>query len=92
MMFHNTCDLERTVPAARVAITIDEKLLGELDRWVANGEFPNRSRAVQEAVRSFRQARMRRGRLLRELARLDPNEERALADEAFTADEEWPAS
>jgi Arc/MetJ-type ribon-helix-helix transcriptional regulator len=78
--------------AAKVAVTIDEKLLGEVDRWVAAGEFPSRSRAVQEALRAFRQSRTRRNRLLRELVKLDPNEERALADESFTADEEWPAS
>lgn len=77
---------EGVVPAAKVAITVDEKLLNDVDQWVANGEFPSRSRAVQEAIRAFGQARGRRQRLLRELAKLDPEEERALASERFLAD------
>lgn len=72
--------------AAKVAITLDENLLRDVDRWVAEGEFPNRSRAIQEALWSFRQARTRRQRLLRELAKLDPAEERVLANERLQAD------
>lgn len=53
----------------KVAVTIEADLLREVDRCVAEGEFPNRSQAVQAGL-----AR------LRELARLDPAEKRALAE------------
>ncbi len=80
------------MPAAKVAVTIDEKLLREIDRWVASGDFPNRSRVVQEAIRAFQLARTRRTRLLDELVKLDPDDERALAEEVLAADELRPAS
>lgn len=80
------------MPTAKVAITIDERLLREVDRWVASGEFPNRSKALQAALLSFRQQRTRGRRLLGELAKLDPQEERALAEEALAADVPWPES
>lgn len=78
------------MPAAKVSVTMDERLLREVDRWVATGEFPNRSRAVQAAVEAFRERRARRRKLLRELAKLEPSEERALAEEALQAEVEWP--
>ncbi|MBI4507225.1 MAG: CopG family transcriptional regulator [Chloroflexi bacterium] len=78
------------MPTAKVAITIDERLLREVDRWVASGEFPNRSKALQEALLSFRQQRTRGRRLLGELAKLDRQEERALAEETLAADVAWP--
>jgi Arc/MetJ-type ribon-helix-helix transcriptional regulator len=78
------------MPARKVAITVDERLLGEVDEWVARGEYPSRSGAFQAAVARLREERHRRGRLIHELARLRPDEERALADEALTADEPWP--
>jgi uncharacterized protein (DUF433 family) len=79
------------MPAAKVAVTIDEKLLREIDRWVASGDFPSRSRVVQEAIRAFQVARTRRTRLLDELVKVDPDEERARAEEVLVADESWPA-
>ncbi len=75
----------------KVAVTIDEWVLREVDRWVAAGEFPNRSQAIQEALRCLQQERSRHQRLLAELSKLDPREERALADEMLGADETWPA-
>ena len=66
--------------AARIVVTLDEDLLREVDRWVADGEFPNRSKAIQAAINHLRETRRRRQSLLGELARLDPEEERALAD------------
>ena len=75
---------------AKIAITIDRDLLDRLDRFVAERRFPNRSRAVQEAVREKLQ-QMNRSRLARECAKLDPAFEQALADEGLTQDiEEWP--
>jgi metal-responsive CopG/Arc/MetJ family transcriptional regulator len=75
---------------AKIAITIDQELLKRLDQLVAERRFPNRSRAVQEAVRD-KIAQMTRGRLARECAKLDRGLERALAEEGLARDfEEWP--
>ena len=78
------------VSTGKVAVTIDEQLLREVDRWVAEGEYPSRSRAVQTALEHLRQERTQRHSLLAELARLDPDEERELADEQLTAESAWP--
>ncbi|HEY3111793.1 MAG TPA: ribbon-helix-helix domain-containing protein [Chloroflexota bacterium] len=78
------------MPTAKVAVTIDRGLLGEVDRWVAAGEYPSRSSAVQAGLARLRGDRARRRRLLRELAKLDPHEERALADERLAAESPWP--
>lgn len=75
---------------SKVAVTIDSQLLHEVDRWVANGEFPSRSRAVQEALARLREERSKPSSLLSELAKLDPTEERALADEGLAGELAWP--
>ena len=76
--------------AAKVAITIEEELLERIDRLVEQRRFPNRSRAIQEAVRD-KLERLDRGRLARECAKLDPAFERKMADEGLAGDlEEWP--
>ena len=52
--------------------------------------FPNRSKAIADAVRE-KLERFDRTRLARECAKLDQNEEQALADEGLARDlEEWP--
>jgi Arc/MetJ-type ribon-helix-helix transcriptional regulator len=76
--------------SAKVAVTIDERLLTEVDRWVAAGEFPNRSKAVQAAIECLRQTRTKQSRLIAELAKLDPREERELAEEWFVGEVAWP--
>ena len=78
------------MPMTKVAVTVDSQLLREVDKWVANGEFPNRSRAIQAALNRLRQERAGHESLLAELAKLDPQEERALAEERFTAEVPWP--
>lgn len=76
--------------AAKVAITIEEELLKRIDRLVAQRTFPNRSRAIQEAVRE-KLERLERGRLARECGKLDPAFEQKLADEGLAGDLlEWP--
>lgn len=76
--------------AAKVAITIEEDLLKRIDQLVARRKFPNRSRAIQDAVRE-KLERLERGRLARECAKLDPRFERKLADEGLGEDlSEWP--
>jgi metal-responsive CopG/Arc/MetJ family transcriptional regulator len=77
------------MPAAKVAITIDEQLLKRIDRLVAQRKFPNRSRAIQEAVRD-KLDRLEGGRLARECAKLNRSAEQRMADEGLAEDlEEW---
>jgi Arc/MetJ-type ribon-helix-helix transcriptional regulator len=71
----------------KIAITLDRKTVADLDRWVREGKYPNRSRAVQSAVDLLHE-RDRRVRLARELAKLDPIEEKQLAEEGLG--EQWP--
>ena len=78
------------MPSAKIAVTIDRELLTRLDRLVKEHRFPNRSRAVQEALRD-KLERIDRGRLARECAKLDPVFEQRLADEGLSEDvEQWP--
>ncbi|MBI2938811.1 MAG: ribbon-helix-helix protein, CopG family [Chloroflexi bacterium] len=78
------------MPTLKVAVSIDAELLREVDRWVSAGEFPNRSQAVRAALARLREERARRHSLLSELARLEPAEERALAEEWLQGEASWP--
>ena len=40
---------------AKIAVTLEQKTVADLDRWVREGRYPNRSRALQSA--SHRQMR-----------------------------------
>jgi metal-responsive CopG/Arc/MetJ family transcriptional regulator len=78
------------MPSAKIAITIDPGLLTRLDRLIKQRRLPNRSRAVQEALRD-KLDRLERGRLAKECEKLDPSAEQALADEGLAEDfAEWP--
>ena len=72
----------------KVAITVDEQLLRLVDRWVTQGRYPSRSQAIQAAVRE-KVERWNHTRLAEEVAKLNPKEERALAEETL-AGEAWP--
>ena len=75
---------------AKIAITIEEETLGRLDRLVSSKVFPNRSKAIQEAIKE-KLTRVNRSRLARECAKLDPVVEKAIAEEGFSREiEEWP--
>ena len=74
---------------AKIAITVDEDALAEVDRLVREGMFPNRSQAIERALKE-RLDRVRRSRLAREAAKLDRAEEQALAEEGFAGESEWP--
>ena len=74
---------------AKIAITVDEQALIEIDRLVREGVFPNRSKAIEDAVQD-RLAQLHRSRLARECAKLDRAEEQAMADEGFAGESEWP--
>ena len=73
----------------KIAVTLNLATVADLDRWVSEGRYPNRSRALQSAVNLLAE-REKRTRLSRELSKLDPAEERLLAEEGM-GDEFWPA-
>jgi metal-responsive CopG/Arc/MetJ family transcriptional regulator len=76
--------------ASKIAITIDNDMLKRLDMLVKSNFFPNRSKAIQEAV-AEKMSRLEKSRLAQECAKLDPDFEQSLAEEGFTAElEEWP--
>jgi metal-responsive CopG/Arc/MetJ family transcriptional regulator len=76
--------------ASKIAITIDDKMLKQIDILVKSKYFPNRSKAIQEAV-AEKLVRIERNRLAQECAKLEPNFEQALAEEGFSAEmETWP--
>lgn len=78
------------MPTTKVAISLDEEVLGRLDELVAERVFPNRSRAIQQAVEE-KLGRLERGRLARECAKLDAAFEVALAEEGLSAESgDWP--
>jgi Arc/MetJ-type ribon-helix-helix transcriptional regulator len=79
-----------TMSVAKVAVSIDDRLLRRLDSLVAREVFRSRSEAIQKAV-AEKLARMDRGRLARECAKLLPGEEQQLAEEGIEKDaSEWP--
>lgn len=79
------------MPKLKVAVTLERRLVEEVDELVAAQEFPNRSQAIEAALADAL-GRRARTRLARECARLDAAEERALAEEGFGQEGvEWPA-
>jgi metal-responsive CopG/Arc/MetJ family transcriptional regulator len=76
--------------ASKIAITIDDNVLKQIDNLVKSKRFPNRSRAIQDAV-AEKLARLERSRLAQECAKLDPDFEHSLAEEGFSMEiAEWP--
>lgn len=74
----------------KVVVTIESELLAEIDQLVAQHMFPNRSKAIQEALRDSLEE-IRRNRLARECAKLDSDVERAIAEEGMEWELlEWP--
>jgi metal-responsive CopG/Arc/MetJ family transcriptional regulator len=74
----------------KVAVTLDEKTLDRLDQLVKARLFPNRSRAIQEAVEE-KLERLERSRLARECTKLDPAFEQAMAEEGMSEElGQWP--
>jgi metal-responsive CopG/Arc/MetJ family transcriptional regulator len=74
----------------KIAITLDEKTLKHLDRLVKERLFPNRSKAIQDAVEE-KLTRLERNRLARECAKLDPSLEKEMAEEGMDEElKQWP--
>ena len=78
------------MPTAKVAVSIDRQLLVELDNLVAEKVFASRSQAIQRAVEE-KLVRIRRSRLARECSKLDPEDERAIAEVGILGElAQWP--
>jgi metal-responsive CopG/Arc/MetJ family transcriptional regulator len=78
------------MPVPKIAITIDNNLLKEIDLLVKSNLFPNRSKAIQEAI-ADKLKRLKKTRLAQECARLDPDFEQNMAEEGFSMEiDEWP--
>jgi Arc/MetJ-type ribon-helix-helix transcriptional regulator len=78
------------MPKAKIAISMDEKVLERVDGLVKNGVFGNRSQAIEDAVVE-KLARFDRTRLALESAKLDPSAEKELAEEGLSEEVGgWP--
>ncbi|MFO7545968.1 MAG: ribbon-helix-helix domain-containing protein [Trueperaceae bacterium] len=78
------------MPKAKIAITLDRAVLTELDELIAQRRFQNRSQAIEDAVVE-KLERLARTRLATELDKLDPAEEKALAEEGSRSElAAWP--
>lgn len=77
--------------SVKVAITLDRDTIERVDALVSKRVFPNRSRAIQAAV-TEKLARLQRSRLASECEKLDPDFEKAFAEEGMGKDfDAWPA-
>lgn len=75
---------------AKVTVSIESDLLKQLDRLVTDRVFPNRSQAVDTAVKE-KIARLNKSSLALACELLDPSEEQALAEIGASGDlEAWP--
>ncbi len=72
----------------KIAVTLEKDTVAELDRWVREGKYANRSRALQSAVDLLAEKEKRR-RLARELGKLDRREEQRMAEDGLGASP-WP--
>jgi len=81
---------EESMASVKVAITLEQETLQQVDSLVSRRVFPNRSRAIQVALHE-KIERLEGGRLAAECAKLDPLIEKAIAEEGFGADAaSWP--
>ena len=78
------------MPKTKVALTLDADLLEQVDALVAKQKFRNRSQAIEAAL-ADKLRRLARTRLAREAAKLNPAEEKRLAEDGLAdALESWP--
>ena len=68
----------------KVALTLDADLLHQVDELVTKNKFRNRSQAIEAAL-ADKLHRLARTRLAREAAKLDPAEEKDIAEEGLVA-------
>jgi Arc/MetJ-type ribon-helix-helix transcriptional regulator len=78
------------MPKTKVALTLDRTLIEQVDELVERRRFRNRSQAIEAAL-ADQLKRLARTRLARESAKLNPREEKRLADEGLAQDlAAWP--
>jgi metal-responsive CopG/Arc/MetJ family transcriptional regulator len=78
------------MPKAKIAISLAEQTLERLDRLVREKTFPNRSQAIETAL-TEKLDRLDRTRLAMECGKLNPAQEKELADEGFSEElSRWP--
>jgi metal-responsive CopG/Arc/MetJ family transcriptional regulator len=78
------------MPKAKIAISMDEKVLERVDRLVRRRVFNNRSQAIEDAV-AEKLERLDKTRLALECAKLDPAREKELAEEGLSEEMSgWP--
>jgi Arc/MetJ-type ribon-helix-helix transcriptional regulator len=81
---------QRKSSTVKVAFTIDQTILLQLDRLVRRRIFPSRSKAIREAIHD-KLARANHTRLATECAKLDSRVEQALAEEGMATELAiWP--
>lgn len=74
----------------KVAITVEEDVLAGIDLLVRRKVFPNRSRAIEKAIEE-KLERLGRNHLAEECAKLDPDHEKAMAEEGLSGElAAWP--
>ncbi len=75
---------------AKIAISIDKKILNRIDRLVEKKMFTNRSKAIQTAIEE-KILKLDKSRLAIESAKLNKAEEQQLSEEGLRTDlTEWP--
>jgi metal-responsive CopG/Arc/MetJ family transcriptional regulator len=75
---------------AKIAITLDEKIVVRIDRLVRQRTFSNRSQAIEQAIEE-KLSRLDRSRLAKEASKLNPEFEKKLSEEGLEKDRtEWP--
>ena len=78
------------MPKTKVALTLDADLIEQVDELVERRRFPNRSQAIEAAL-ADKLRRLARTRLATESAKLNPRNEKQLADEGLAEDvAAWP--
>jgi Arc/MetJ-type ribon-helix-helix transcriptional regulator len=88
MTYRNT--KRYVMPKAKIAISLAEQTLERLDLLVREKIFPNRSQAIEAAL-AEKFDRLDRTRLARECRKLNPAQEKELAEEGFTEElSRWP--
>jgi len=74
----------------KLAITLDEDFITEIDHLIKEHKFMNRSQAIQEAVKE-KLHKLKKIRLAEECSKLDPSFEKSMAEEGISEDlDEWP--
>ena len=78
------------MPTAKIAITVSEPILLKLDRLVKEHRYPNRSRAIQEALEE-KISRLESNRLAEALQYIDSVAEKLDAEEGMLDEvDTWP--